>query len=126
MPQFFLKTSPSCYINLQSTNSYSNYLTNLKIKMSHASNACSHDENRLKICLLCTRKIKTKLSSLSPKSIELIRNHVLTDYNISDERFPKDLKCQLTVRVILVDLSRLSQIFPPNMFEKYIFYLSIQ
>ena len=54
--------------------------------MSHAYNACSHGENRLKICLLCTRKIKTKLSSLSPKSIELIRNHVLTDYNISDER----------------------------------------
>lgn len=40
--------------------------------------------------------------------------------------FGTDFKCQLTVRVILVDLSRLSQIFPPNMFEKYIFYLSIQ
>ncbi|PAA49210.1 hypothetical protein BOX15_Mlig018049g5 [Macrostomum lignano] len=59
-------------------------------EMSHATHALSHEENRLKICLLCYKK-GSSMQRIGNASLKRIQAHFLPNYNANDEQLPAAL-----------------------------------
>ena len=59
---------------------------------AHPKKKCLHSENRKKVCLPCGQKIKYKLKEnpkmMTEKEINLIKKHIMKEFNVVDERYP--------------------------------------
>lgn len=89
--------------------------------------ACTHDQNRSKICATCGKnikfgKFKPEYFQIKSELSELIKKHVNPNYSISDERFP--ISICVTCRLVLSERKRniLNRSLPimPNYAEIYL------
>lgn len=70
----------------------------------HPEHKCDQEENRTKVCALCGKKIIFQNKPfqqflLTEKHIEVIKEHINDQFDISNKKFPKSTcsSCRLTI-----------------------------
>ena len=70
----------------------------------HLDHKCDHEENRMKICAPCGRKIvfQNKPSNhflLNENHAALVKKYISDQFDVSNEKFPKSIciSCRLTI-----------------------------
>ncbi len=83
---------------------------------AHARHTSSHQENLLKVCAICVKKIISKRKvEINNQDLQRIKQHLSSNFNLQSEKFPKSL-CA-TCRRKLLDKSKGKDVELPNIID---------